>query len=50
MMVFNSFTAANNYYFGAQMTKRLLHFLADKMKLFEGVCVTIGGKCLQKEL
>ena len=30
MMVFNLFTAANMYNFGAQKTKQLSHFLADK--------------------
>ena len=30
MMIFNKFTAANDYNFGAQMTERPSRFLADK--------------------
>ena len=30
MMIFNSFIAANDNKFGMQLTKQLLHFLANK--------------------
>ena len=45
MMIFNSFTVANNYNFG-----RGRHFFLATNKTFEGVCLALAGKFLQKEL
>ena len=51
MMIFNSFTVANDYNFGARLSngrgRRL--FLATN-KTFEGVFLALAGKFLQKEL
>ena len=51
MMIFNSFTVANDYNFGGRWPngrgRRI--FLATN-KTFEGVCLALAGKSLQKEL
>ena len=44
MMIFNSFTVANDYNFGGRR-----FFLATN-KTFEGVCLALVGKFFQKEL
>ena len=50
MFVFNSFTIATNYNFGAQWpNRRPPLFLADN-KTFEGICLAPPGKFRQKEL
>ena len=41
MMIFNSFTVANNYNFGAQC-----HFFLPTNKTFVGICLAIAGKFL----
>ena len=51
MMIFNSFTVANDYNFGAQWPNgRGRRFLLVTNKTFEGVCLALAGKFLQKEL
>ena len=51
MMVFNSFTTANDYNFGAQCPSgRCRRFFLPKFKNFEGICLALTGKFLQKEL
>ena len=50
-MIFNSFTVANDYNFGAQLPNgRARRFFLATNKTFEGVCLTLAGKFLQKEL
>ena len=50
MMIFNSFTVANDYNFGAQWpNRRPSRFLADN-KTFEGICLALPGKFREKEL
>ena len=51
MMIFNSFTVANDYNFGARWPngRRRRFFLATN-KTFEGVCLALTVKFLQKEL
>ena len=44
MMVFNLFTTANDYNFGAQMTERPSRFLADKQKAFVQLLWKISSK------
>ena len=48
-IVFNSFTAANDYNFGTQMTEWLSVFLPTH-KTFKGICLAIVGKFLKKKL
>ena len=51
MMIFNSFTVANDYNFGAPLPNgRARRFFLATNKPFEGVCLTLAGKFLQKEL
>ena len=47
-MIFNSFIPANDYSFGAQMTKRPSRFLDDN-KTFEGICLARAGTFREKE-
>ena len=51
MMIFYSFTVANDYNFGARWLngRGRLFFLATN-KTFEGVCLALTGKFLQNEL
>ena len=51
MMIFNSFTVANDYNFGAQWPNGsgCLFFLPTN-KTFEGICLALAGKFIQKEL
>ena len=51
MMIFNSFTVANDYNFGARWPNgRGRRFFLATNKTFEGVCLALAGKILQKEL
>ena len=51
MMIFNSFTATNDYNFGARWPKdRGRRFFSPTNKSFEGICLALTGKFLQKEL
>ena len=52
MMIFNWFTVANNYYnIGAQWPNSRGHrFFLPTNKTFEGICLVLEGKFLQKEL
>ena len=51
MMIINSFTVANDYNFGAPLPNcRGRRFFLATNKTFEGVCVALAGKFLQKEL
>ena len=50
-MIFNSFSVANDYNFGAQWPNgRGRHFFLPTNKTFEGICLALAGKFLQKEL
>ena len=50
-MIFNSFTVANDYNFGAQWPNgRGRRFFLPTNKTFEGICLALAGKFLQKEL
>ena len=51
MMIFNSFAVANDYNFVARWPngRGRCFFLATN-KTFEGVCLALAGKFLQKEL
>ena len=50
-MIFNSFTVANDYNFGAQWPNgRGRRFFLPTNKTFEGICLALEGKFLQKEL
>ena len=51
MIVFNSFTVANDYNFGAQLPKgRGRRVFSPTNKTFKGICLAIAGKFLRKEL
>ena len=51
MMIFNSFTIANDYTFGARSPNgRVRRFFLATNKTFEGVCLALAGKFPQKEL
>ena len=51
MMIFNSFTVANDYNFGARRQNgRGRRFLLATNKTFEGVCLALAGKFLPTEL
>ena len=51
MMIFNSFTAATDYNFGAQWPNGGPVFLpTKKKKTFEGICLALSGKLRQNEL
>ena len=51
MIIFNSFTVANDYNFGAPLrNSRSRRFFLATNKTFEGVCLALTGKFLQKEL
>ena len=51
MMIFNSFTVANDYNFGARWPNgRGRRFFLVTNKTLEGVCLALAGKFLQKEL
>ena len=50
-MIFNSFTVANYYNFGVRWPNgRGRHFFLATNKTFEGICLALAGKFLQKEL
>ena len=50
-MIFNSFTVANVYNFGAQWPNdRGRRFLLPTNKTFEGICLALAGEFLQKTL
>ena len=50
-MIFNSFTVANDYNFGAQWPNgRGRHFFLPTNKTFDGIHLARAGKFLQKEL
>ena len=47
MMIFNSFTVANDYNFGARSPNgRGRRFFLATNKTFEGVCLALAGKFL----
>ena len=51
MMIFNSFTAANDYNFGTQWSNgHGRRFILPTKKTFEGICLALSGKFIQKEL
>ena len=51
MMIFDSFTVANDYNFGAQWPdSRGRRFFLPTNKTFEGICLALAGKFLEKEL
>ena len=51
MMIFNSFTVANDYNFGARSSNgRGRRFFLATNKTFEGICLALAGNFLQKEL
>ena len=51
MIIFNSFTVANDYNFGARWPNgHCRRYCLATNKTFEGVCLALGGKFLQKEL
>ena len=51
MMIFNSFTVANDYNFGAQWPNgRGRRFFLPTNKTFEGICLALVGEFLQKEV
>ena len=51
MMIFNSFTVANYYNLGAQGPNDSGgRFFLPTNKNFEGICLALAGKFLQKEL
>ena len=47
MMIFNSVTVANYYNFGPSGSGR--RFFLPTNKTFEGICLALAGKFLQKE-
>ena len=49
MMIFNSFTVANDYIFGAQWPNGGRVFL-ETNKITEGICLAPSGKFSQKKL
>ena len=50
MMIFKSFTVANDYNFGARWPNgRGRRFFLATNKTFEGVCLALEGEFLQKE-
>ena len=50
-VIFNSFTVANDYNFGVRWPNgRGRRFFLARNKTFEGVCLALAGKFLQKEL
>ena len=50
-MIFISFTIANDYNFGARWPNGGgRHFFLATNKTFEGICLALAGKFLQKEL
>ena len=51
MMIFNSFTVANDYNFGAQCPSgRGRRFFLPTNKTFEGICLALARKFLQRDL
>ena len=51
MMIFDSFTVANDYNFGARcLNGRGRRFFLATNKTSEGLCLALAGKFLQKEL
>ena len=51
MMIFNSFTVANDDKIGARWPNgRGRRFILPTNETFEGVCLALAGKFLQKEL
>ena len=51
MMIFNSFTVANDYNLGVQrLNGRGHHFFLPTNETFEGISLALTGKFLQKEL
>ena len=51
MMILNSFTVANDHNFGAPLPNgRARRFFFATNKTFEGVCLALAEKFLQKEL
>ena len=51
MMIFNSFTIGNDYNFGARWPNgRSRRFFLATNKTFEGVCLALAEKFLQKEM
>ena len=51
MMIFNPFTVANYYNFGAQgPNDRGGRFFLPTDKNFEGICLALAGRFLQKKL
>ena len=51
MMIFNSFTVADDYNFVAQWPSgRGRRFFFPTNKTFEGICLALAGKFRQKEL
>ena len=50
-MIFNPFTVANDYNFGAEWPNgRGRPFFLPTYKTFEGICLALEGNFLQKEL
>ena len=51
LIIFNSFTVTNDYNFGAQWPNgRFRRFFLPTNKTFEGICLALAEKFLQKEL
>ena len=51
MMIFNSFTVANDYNFARDdRTAAVVAFSLATNKTFEGVCLALAGKFLQNKL
>ena len=51
MMIFNTVTLTNDYNFGAQLPNgRGRRFSLPTNKTFEGICVALAAKFLQKGL
>ena len=51
MMIFISFTVANDYNFGTQWPNgRGRRFFLPTNRTFEAICLALAGKFLQKEL
>ena len=49
MMIFNSFTVANDYNFGARSPNgRGRRFFLATNKTFEGVCLALGGSFFKR--
>ena len=50
MMIFNSFTVERLQFWRAMTERRGRRFFLPTNKTFEGICLGLAGKFLQKEL